>query len=345
MKYLLVFLYITVILASILISVLTGYAEDSGFKFLKIGPSARAQALADIYSARTEDCYALYYNPAGLAQQVNRQIYISDVEWLADLRMLNISYGQMLFSGGMGCSLTYFGMPTIDHFDTDGTLTGTELNKTDLAVNLGYAHSLFVKDFYAGIGIKYINSSLGDKTGSVMCSDIGLKYYLNFLKIWNTSKQKNFCIAGVIKNTGINFASFENTDSLPMAGILGFSYLFFNKSHHTLELALEGRNYFPSELIPAGSLEYGYREKIFFRTGYVFNNDRQTFTLGIGGQHSFRSSIQLNFDMAYMPTAYDQNLFSLSLGLVLRTQAEQTKLYDQIIKEKKDQIGIKTGSK
>ena len=55
-------------------------------QFLKIGPGARALAMGGAYVGVSDDIYAVYYNPAGVAiNKGNGQAAFNHTQWLADV--------------------------------------------------------------------------------------------------------------------------------------------------------------------------------------------------------------------------------------------------------------------
>ncbi|HQJ46317.1 MAG TPA: hypothetical protein PK195_06725, partial [Ignavibacteriaceae bacterium] len=75
-------------------------------QFLKIGPGARAIAMGGSYVGVSDDIFAAYYNPAGIAiNSGNGQVAFSHTQWLADISYdfaavsLNLeSFGALFFS-------------------------------------------------------------------------------------------------------------------------------------------------------------------------------------------------------------------------------------------------------
>jgi long-subunit fatty acid transport protein len=79
-------------------------AGISTLQFLKIGVGGRATAMGDAFIAVADDASSLYWNPAGLSQSMENQIFFSHNEWVVDIQhefagaVYHLSVPMMLWS-------------------------------------------------------------------------------------------------------------------------------------------------------------------------------------------------------------------------------------------------------
>ena len=87
-----------VALAVLLSGVGTSFATmdkvgSSSALFLKIGMDSRGVAMGEAYSASATGVPSVFSNPAGLASLEGKGVFVSDAEWLADIRLIGGAYG------------------------------------------------------------------------------------------------------------------------------------------------------------------------------------------------------------------------------------------------------------
>jgi len=66
--------------------------EHTGLEFLKISPSARANALAEAFCGLADDINALRYNPGGLGFISEPEIQNSNMTYLAETSYNSLGY-------------------------------------------------------------------------------------------------------------------------------------------------------------------------------------------------------------------------------------------------------------
>ncbi len=288
---------------------------------------------------------SFYYNPAGLSYIQGKQIYISDVEWLSDLRLLNMAYAQNLGKGGLAVNILYYGLPSFQEYDSNGNALESNLTKADYAVGLGYGLPVLIKNLHSGISIKYFYCKLVNQTSKGISGDIGLNFNFVLTRLGDKVNDNNCSLAMVFKNFGYNIFGFNKKESLPMTGIFGLSYSFFKMKKHDVLFAGQIKQILDSTLIPSLGMEYCYYEKLFLRAGYMFNHDMQNITYGIGLKHRARDAYYINFDFAYAPTTYEENLITLSVGIQYIPEKDRNEVYKQIINEKQREWDVESRKK
>lgn len=96
---------------------------QSGFTFLQIGASARAEALGGAYGGATGDVGAIMYNPAAAASFSGTSVYANRTNWFAGMSLNNL--GIITNMGPFSLAFAYHG---IDY----GTITRTVIVDADV---------------------------------------------------------------------------------------------------------------------------------------------------------------------------------------------------------------------
>lgn len=296
---------------------------QTSFHFLNIDPSARASALGSCGSA-INGINAINQNPAGLALTDNMAIMISDLQWLSDYQYLNLIYGQNIFYGGCAVSLSYFAPSDFELYDSNGESAGSILNKKDLALTLGYGQQILMH-LYSGLSIKYIQSRIMDDTFTALALDMGIKYNFHGFNLINQPDRHNTSFSICLKNIGYNFSAYEKKDHLPLNLITGISYTIYKHKVHDIRIQLENEyNIFDKKIFPAMGLEYWLFNTIALRTGYQFNDEIKSLSIGLGSRYLIKN-FNSTLDFSYVPAAYNEKIINFSLGIELRPGQKKNK--------------------
>ena len=120
----------------------TDIHENAGTRamtFLKIGVGAKAMGMGESQVAATDDLYAAYWNPAGLAKLQKPQLALMHNEWFADINHEFVGVALPLGSiGTVGASASYLSFGELQGRDRDGNET-TIFRPYDLAMIFSYA--------------------------------------------------------------------------------------------------------------------------------------------------------------------------------------------------------------
>ncbi|MGQ9705813.1 MAG: PorV/PorQ family protein [bacterium] len=248
----------------------------AGAQYLKIGIGARAVALSDSIVALVDDSTATYWNPAGLAYIEGTDFTFSDVEWLADVRVMNGTFGHKFGFGTIGGIFTLVNMGemiyrTVDKPEGEGTF-----KCQDMVIGGSYARWL-IPQFAFGGTVKYIREKIADYSASGLAFDVGLIYITGF---------KTLKMGIAITNFGpdMRYGGFyeeqqrdKQTDvkkkfepfSLPVAVRLGIAYTFF-EGNPTHNLTVSADTLTPGdgqEKLSVGA-EYWIKNMLALRAGY-----------------------------------------------------------------------------
>lgn len=293
----------------------------AGAPFLKIGTSARAEAMGGAYTAVVDDVDATYWNPAGLMQLKRSSIGLTHLEWFEDIRYEYISYADKYdYIGAIGASLGFLYLGDIPKTlespsgDYDAANSGGTFGASDLALTLAWAGNLGLREHKVGIGVKIITESIDENQSFSFGVDIGnqlliskTRWYRNLAK---TSAVANFIPSTIglsFKNIGTPVKFFNQNDPLPLTASVGLAYKFL-EDDLTASLDLDYQTVESLMVIRAGGeywIDTGIRGApdqmldVALRAGYRTGYDSSSapgFSFGAGMRYG-----GLGLDYVFMP--------------------------------------------
>ncbi len=120
----------------------------SGAQFLKLGGGARAEGMAEAYTALPYEADAMYWNPAALSRIEGRSLTLMNSILPAGINYNFLGYGQKVTDNfGAGMSLQYLSQPPIDQTDSSGFATGSTFRPNDFAAAFGGAYTFHNEDY------------------------------------------------------------------------------------------------------------------------------------------------------------------------------------------------------
>jgi len=153
-------------------------AGISTFQFLKIGVGARGVGMGESFVAIANDASALYWNPAGLAQSSENQVFAAHTAYVADIQheYLGVTY-HLTDADAVGLSLTSLHMADMEiTTETQPLGTGRYFSFGDVGMGLSYARKM-TDQFSFGATVRYVEETLDIlKMRSVMV-DLGTYYW------------------------------------------------------------------------------------------------------------------------------------------------------------------------
>lgn len=264
----------------------------AGALFLKIATDPKGIGMGEAYTALSNDIFAIYWNPAGLALMDRPEIAFSDVEWFAGVRNNFIGYSRpKIFMGTMAVSisaLTSSQEAVTTEEQPEGT--GDKWSYTAIACGISYARMMTDK-FAFGINVKYLQERIWDISAQGAATDMGIYF--------NPGYWKSLRFGFVVKNFGLSDMAFsgghlidkwleEGTPSgispteiqqmstpylLPLCLTLGAAYDIVNQSTNRLTAALDISN--PND--GSEKLHVGIEEELMkllaLRLGYTYDSD------------------------------------------------------------------------
>ena len=172
-------LIITLILASMPAAAQnTDIHENAGTRamtFLKIGIGAKAMGMGESHVAATDDLYASYWNPAGLARIQQPQLALMHNEWFAGINHQFIGFALPVGDiGTVGASANYLSFGELQGRDRDGNET-TIFRPYDLALIVSYANAV-PSNLAFGANAKFLREQIADESGTGIAFDFGGLY-------------------------------------------------------------------------------------------------------------------------------------------------------------------------
>lgn len=329
-----------ILMATILLSTSVSYGQAGGsaVPFLLISPDARASGMGDIGTAMTDDIYAVFWNPGGLAfLNSSHQVALSYSKWLpqfnADLFYSYGSYGQYVDALGGTIAGTFIFMNLGEFTKTDET--GRALGKfrsNEFSLGLSYGTQIS-PDLGAGLQIKYIQSNLapasvgqqGAGVGVSAAFDLGFLWRPSKLSIFGANLDNTLRIGVNLQNVGPKMTYDRESDPLPTNLRLGVAAKVVEDEFNDLTFSVDfvkllvKRDALGSDPIPKSfftawgvggietgvGMEYIYDRIVALRGGY-FNEPasagaREYFTLGAGVRYDV-----FRLDFSYILTV-EQN--------------------------------------
>ncbi len=274
------------------------YAGTSASAFLKMGTGApTAQAMGNAYTALSEGTQALFWNPAGSATNVTREVQISHMQWFEGVGDSSLAYIQPMGRTMLGVTLRYLRLNDLEFRDEHGIpqpWAGAVMQ--DFVASVSLARSFF-NALDLGATAKYINENNANVRHINVAFDVGAK-----LRLFS-----NKLVLGVMgQNLG-------DTDEVPSAirGGVAFNTKYFTVAGEIVDFVDDKVRYgvglaihIPEELVQVAQFD--------IRVGY-YNRDNTGFAedgtiadkLGL----DTTSKISLGFGF------YSSEVFGYGLGL------------------------------
>ena len=271
-------------------------AGTSAAQFLKIGAGARGAAMAEAQSAVSDDIYASYYNPAGLALIERPMMGAMHAQYLQGA---GYQYGAMALPLGqenrhvLGFSIANLGVSDLERRTQDTDLPVGYFEASNFAYGLSYARRVTDKLSVGATG-KSVSVNIDDVSGQAFAADLGLRYRPDIGAGFPVD------VAVVARNLGTKLKLGTGKDPLPSVLVLGGSA----RPLPDLLVALDLTRYRDTDTIVAAGGEY--RRKLsgklqgLVRAGYSNHHNKlegaSGLTLGAG-----LSLPSLAFDFAWVP--------------------------------------------
>ncbi len=184
------------------------------YEFLRLDASPRAAALAGSFVTNYDDPNVMFYNPAGIATLKESPVSFSYLKHVLDINSATISGSTFLEGyGRFSAGITYINYGSFDRADEFGNRNG-EFGAGDIAFVVGYAN-LLSENFYYGTNVKFIYSSIDDRSSSALALDLGLQYLI---------PDKKWSIGFSVLNVGTQLSSYYSTkEDLPLDVRFGVS--------------------------------------------------------------------------------------------------------------------------
>ena len=132
-------------------------------------------AWGESHVAATDDLYASYWNPAGLARIQKPQLALMHNEWFAGINHQFIGFALPVGDiGTVGASANYLSFGELQGRDRDGNET-TIFRPYDLALIVSYANAV-TSNLAFGANAKFLREQIADESGTGIAFDFGGLY-------------------------------------------------------------------------------------------------------------------------------------------------------------------------
>jgi len=296
-------------------------AGISTAQFLKIGAGGRASALGDAFVAIANDASALYWNPAGLVQFKEHQVFFSHNQWVVDINhdFLGAVY-HLDETNSFGVALTSLSMTDMKvttEFAPFGT--GEYFGVSSFAAAVTYSRRM-TDQFSFGGTVRYIEETLDKLKMRGVMIDLGTYYWTGLGSTRFAVTVSNFgnqlAPDGEVILVGKRKVSEWQAYSPPTIFRIGFAFEPYQNEEHKLTTAIQLNHPNDNSENVVTGVEYNWKNIVYLRGGYKFNVDEQNYSFGAGLNVPV-SFAEFTFDYAFskFERLGSAHRFSLILGL------------------------------
>lgn len=308
-------------------------------QFLKIGPGARALGMGGTYAAVSDDIYAAYWNPAGLAvSKSNTQVTFNHSEWLAEV---SYDFAAASFDvadlGSLFLTVTSLGVPedkvrTEEFPEGDGRYW----DASSLAIGVGYAKSLTDR-FSIGFHAKYLQETIWNSSANGFALDVGTYYITPFNDLVIGASVSNFGTKMQLDGRDIQFNNEPNSDGnsgpnnipsqysmesfdIPLTFRIGLAMDVIKTRFIVVKTAVDATHPNDNTEYVNSGIEFAFNRMFFLRAGYkslFLDDSEQGLTLGAGLNYETASGLSVSFNYAYADynRLKDVQYFDVSIAL------------------------------
>ncbi len=332
-------------------------AGGAGATQLLINPYARSAGMLGANTASIRGIEAFQFNIAGMAYTKKTDIGFSSTTYLqgADVFINNLTLVQNL--GGdnvLGLSLNSFdfgNIPITTVSQPDATL-GT-YSPQILNISLAYARK-FSNSITGGLNVRLISEGISNVGSNGVGIDAGVQYQTSLNAKTRTVKKEDFRFGISVKNigpdmqqngSGLSFRSVNSASGADRRALMGSETYNLPSLVHigaSYDMRLDGEtsetyyhkltahgnfnyNAFSANVTSIG-LEYGFKETVFLRGGYAYQDNVLSKTeylsqyLGFAGGAGFvvpisKSGTVIAIDYSYAPTRVFNGIHNITICL------------------------------
>lgn len=291
-------------------------------QFLKIGVGARASAMGESFVAVSNDASALFWNPAGMVQFKEDQVFISHTNWLVDIKheFFGVVY-HLTSEDALGVSV--ISLQTDDMPVTTEVQPyehGSYFRYGDVAVGLSYSRKMTAQFSFGGT-IRYMNETLDVLRMSGFLVDFGTYYWTGLGTTRFSAVVSNFGNqmaprGSIALMNGPTVSQFQEF-SPPTAFKFGFAFEPINEDDQKLTASFQLNHPNDNSENLASGMEYEFLRTFFVRGGYRFNADEQSYSFGAGVAATI-NVIHMNVDYGYSAFGRLGGVHRLSILLALQ---------------------------
>ena len=194
--------------------------------FLMIEPDSRAAGMGNAGVALADNANAIFWNPAGLADQRGTEAALTHSNWLPEFKA-GLFYEYLVAKhhidgwGTVGAHLTYLFLGEHEYRDAQNNLLG-EFRSYDLAAGVSYGFKVG-KHLSIGTGVRVIYSSLANVSVGAQDTNPGVSAGFDLAMLYKTSPfslgsiQTRYNFGFNLANMGpkIQYSDSEQSDPIP----------------------------------------------------------------------------------------------------------------------------------
>lgn len=274
-------------------------AGQAGATELLINPWARSTGWGSANTASINGLEAMYMNVAGISFTKKTEVLFAHTRWLVGSGTSINSFGLTQKVGeagvlGLGIMSMGFGDIAVTTVDQpEGT--GSFFSPRYMNIGLGYAKT-FSNSIHGGISVKIISESIANASAQGFAFDAGIQYVTRLGSKENPLRKDNlsfgialrnvgppmsfsgdgFSVRGLVSSTGTNLTMEQRSAKFEMPSLLniGITYVYRMTEDHRLSFAgTFTSNSFSKDQFRFG-LEYGFKQYLALRGGYVYEKDQ-----------------------------------------------------------------------
>ncbi|MFD1186703.1 type IX secretion system protein PorQ [Pontibacter rugosus] len=209
-----------------------------GFLFLELPNSAKLAALGGVnITAGAQDVSMVSANPALLSEEMDRQLSLSYVGYLADIKQSNLAYAfKSEKYGRWAASINYLNYGDFVQRDPTGMELGT-FNVNDYTLALSHARE--AEAFTIGATAKVAVSSIAGNKAVGILADAGAVF---------KHPEKDFTVGLAFKNVGYQVKTYDGGErqQMPWDAQLGLSY---KPEHMPVRLSLTAHRLYQFDIV------------------------------------------------------------------------------------------------
>ncbi|GHA71678.1 type IX secretion system protein PorQ [Pontibacter akesuensis] len=229
---------LTLLLLTLALQAQAQIGGQRGFSFLELPNSAKLAALGGInVTAGAHDISMISANPALLNKEMDRQLSLSYIGYLADIKQSSLAYG---FSsekcGRWAASINYLNYGDFVQRDPTGMEQGT-FNVNDYTLSLSHARE--VEAFTIGATAKVAVSSIAGNKAVGVLADAGAVF---------KHPEKDFTVGLAFKNVGYQVKAYDGGErqQMPWDAQLGITY---KPEHMPVRLSLTAHRLYQFDIV------------------------------------------------------------------------------------------------
>ncbi len=218
--------------------------------FLMIEPDSRAAGMGNAGVALADNANALFWNPAGLADQVGTEVALTHSNWLPELTS-DLFFEYLVAKhhiknwGTVGAHITFLNLGEHEHRDELNNPLGT-FRSYDLSVGVSYGFKL-TNRLSLGTGIRWIRSNLANVSVGAQETEPGVSIGVDvaalykFPEFYFGTMSGQYNIGFNLSNMGpkIQYSDSEQADPIPTLFRIGQALTLEFDSYNKITVATD----------------------------------------------------------------------------------------------------------